>query len=262
MTIVDLSEHFVPSYLCCLEDWSEEMAEAGPHKATWYARMQPKGLGVKLALEGDQVVGMVQYLPVEHAWVEGSGLYFIPCIWVHGYKGKGVGNWQHKGIGRALLGAAEEEARAKGAHGMAAWGLALPFWMKASWFKRQGYRPADRMALQTLLWKPFTPEARPPRWLRKRKEPTAGRDRVEVVAFLSGWCPAYNLTYERARRAAAACGDAVNFVTIDTSERAALLEWGISDALYIDGKPVHTGPPPSYEAMHRRIAKQVRRLRR
>ncbi|MCR4439513.1 MAG: GNAT family N-acetyltransferase [bacterium] len=217
---------------------------------------------MKLALEGDQVVGMVQYLPIEHTWVEGSGLYFIPCIWVHGYKDKGVGNWQHKGIGSALLGAAEEEARAKGAQGTAAWGLALPFWMKASWFKRHGYRPADRMGLQTLLWKPFAPEATPPRWLRKRKEPVAGSDRVEVVAFLSGWCPAYNLTYERARRAAAACGEAVNFVTIDTSERPALLEWGISDALYIDGKRVRTGPPPSYQAICKRMARRVQHLQR
>ncbi len=238
------------------------MREAGSHKATWYARMRHRGLRVKLAVEGEQVVGMVHYLPIEHAWVEGSGLYFIPCIWVHGYKGKGVGDWQGKGIGAALLAAAEDDARARGALGMAAWGLTLPLWLRASWFKKHGYRPADRMDMQTLLWKPFAPAAQPPRWLRRRKKPAGRTDRVEVVAFLSGWCPAYNLSYERARRAAAQFSEAVHFVTVDTSERAALVEWGISDAIYIDGKRLRQGPPPSYESIYKRIAGRARHMRR
>ncbi len=260
MTIRDLAEHDFQSYLCCLEDWSEEIKEAGPHKANWFARMRDKGLRVKVA-EEEQVVGMIQYLPIEQAWVEGAGLYFIPCIWVHGYKGKGVGDRQHRGIGTALLTAAEQDARDRGAFGMAAWGLALPFWMKASWFKKHGYRPADRMDMQTLLWKPFTQHAAPPRWMRAKKTPPANPDRVEVVAFLSGWCPAFNMAFERARRAASQFGDEVQFVWIDTAERGNLLAWGINDALYIDGKRMRTGPPPSYEAISKRIAKRVRRRR-
>jgi GNAT superfamily N-acetyltransferase len=261
MTIRDLCEHDLQSYLCCLEEWSDQMKEAGPHKANWFARLRAKGLGVKIAAEGEHAVGMIQYLPIEHAWVEGSGLYFIPFIWVHGYRGKGVGNWQHQGIGSALLSAAEEDARAKGAQGMAAWGMNLPIWMRASWFKKHGYRPVDRMEMQSLLWKPFTLEATPPRWIRPKRSPPAGTERVQVVAFLSGWCPAFNIVFERARRAAADFGGAVQFVWVDTSERDNLVAWGINDGLYIDGKRMRTGPPPSYEAIHSRIAKRVRRLR-
>ena len=33
---------------------------------------------------------------------------------------------------------------------MAAWGLALPIWMRASWFKKHGYRKADRRGFATL----------------------------------------------------------------------------------------------------------------
>jgi len=47
---------------------------------------------------------------------------------------------QGRGIGSALLEAAENDARELGAKGMAAWGLWLPFWMKASWFKKHGYK--------------------------------------------------------------------------------------------------------------------------
>jgi len=86
-----------------------------------------------------------------------------PCIWVHGHK-QGRGNFQGHGMGSALLDAAEADARALGAKGLAAWGLWLPFWMKASWFKRHGYRKADRQGIAVLLWKPFTGDAQPPRW--------------------------------------------------------------------------------------------------
>ena len=50
-------------------------------------------------------------------------------------------------MGKALLRAAEEDARALGALGMAAWGISLPFWMKASWFRKHGYRKADRQGI-------------------------------------------------------------------------------------------------------------------
>jgi hypothetical protein len=34
MKIEDISPETEPLYFCCLEDWSEEMKEAGDHKAT------------------------------------------------------------------------------------------------------------------------------------------------------------------------------------------------------------------------------------
>jgi hypothetical protein len=47
---------------------------------------------------------------------------------------------------------------------------------------------------------------------------------------------------------------------LDTADRATFLEWGISDALLIDGKEVRTGPPPSYEKLRRLIEKRLKRL--
>ena len=63
MEIIDLEEKYKETYLVCLEDWSDEMKEAGNHKELWYNEMKNKGLGVKLALENEKVVGMIQYLP-------------------------------------------------------------------------------------------------------------------------------------------------------------------------------------------------------
>jgi GNAT superfamily N-acetyltransferase len=220
-----------------------------------------RGLRAKLALDDHGTVGgMIQYSPVEHTHVDGAGLYFVHCIHVHGYR-QGRGNYQKRGMGQALLAAAEEDARALGAKGMAAWGVWLPFWMKASWFKRHGYRKADRQGLAVLLWKPFTSDARPPRWPgqgTQRLEPVPGK--VNLTAFSSGWCMAQNLVYERARRAAAEFRDKVVFQEIDTSTKEAIAAWGVADDVLLDGKKLQKGPPPTYQAIHKAIAKRVARL--
>ncbi len=161
MEIVDLIDEHKASYFLCLEDWSEEMREAGEHKAVWYRKMKDKGLRVKLALDDrGEAGGMIQYVPIEYSTVAGNDLYFINCIWVHGYK-EGRGNFQKQGMGKALLQAAEADVKAKGAKGIAAWGIWLPFWMKASWFKKQGYTRTDRNGIAVLLWKPFNEDAIP-----------------------------------------------------------------------------------------------------
>ena len=69
---------------------SEEIKEAGNHKEIWYNKMRDKGLRVKLALDDSgEVGGMIQYIPIEHSFVEGDALYFINCIWVTVINGEG-----------------------------------------------------------------------------------------------------------------------------------------------------------------------------
>jgi GNAT superfamily N-acetyltransferase len=262
MRVLDLTEEHRSLYFCCLEDWSDEMKEVGDRKECWWRKFSQRGLRVKLAEDDSgKIGGMIQYLPIEHSLAEGQDLYFILCIWVHGHK-QGPGNLQKRGLGRALLQAAEDDARNLGARGMAAWGLWLPVWMKASWFKKQGYRKADRDGIRVLVWKPFIDDAQPPQWIRQQKTPEAVPGQVTVTAFSNGWCQGANLTFERARRASAQFGQEVVFETIDTSERPVFLEWGISDDLFIDGRRFSTGPPLTYEKIIRLIEKCVRRLKR
>lgn len=260
MIVEDLTPEHKKLYFMCLEDWSEEMKEAGGHKEKWYCSMKDKGLRVKLARDDSgNIGGMIQYIPIELSFAAGKELYFVNCIWVHGHK-QGRGNFQKKGLGKALLTAAEEDVRALGAKGIVAWGLILPFWMKASWFKRQGYKAVDRQGIQVLLWKPFTDEAIPPKWIRQQKKPGIVPGKVVVSAFINGWCPAQNITFERAKRASAEFEGKVLFQEYDTSDRKTFNEWGISDALFVDEKEVRTGPPPSYEKIKRLIEKRVRKL--
>jgi GNAT superfamily N-acetyltransferase len=257
MNIVDLTPEYHNTYFHCLEEYSDDMKEAGDNKACWYHKLEQKGLRVKLALDDDgAAVGMIQYLPIEESYIEGTGLYFIPCIWVHGHAG-GPGNRQGKGIGTALLQAAENDALELGARGMAAWGLWLPIWMKASWYKKHGYKKADRDSISVLIWKTFTNDAARPRWIRQKKRVPAGDNKVTVTAFHNGWCQVRNIVFERAKRACADLGDSVRFESIDTSDRETFLEWGISDGIFINGKKVNYGPPLAYEKLRKLIAKRM-----
>ncbi len=85
--------------------------------------MKYKGLKVKFALDDNNVIGgMIQYLPIEHSIFEGENLFTVLCIWVHGHK-QGRGDYRNRGMGKALLKAAEEDSRQLGANGLVTWGL-------------------------------------------------------------------------------------------------------------------------------------------
>ncbi|MDP8206845.1 MAG: GNAT family N-acetyltransferase [Candidatus Electryonea clarkiae] len=261
MQIIDLTEEHEALYFLCLEDWSDEMKESGNRKEAWYNQIKDKGLRVKLALDDKgEVGGMIQYLPIEYSFVHGQDLYVILCVWVHGYK-QGRGDFRRQGMGKALIQAAEQDARDLGAKGIAAWGLGIPVWMKASWFKKFGFKKIDKMGVQVLLWKPFDANAVPPKWIKQEKKPVSNPGKVTVTSFCHGWCPAQNITHERAKRAVECFGEKVDFQDFDTSEETVFEEWGIVDGLFINSKSVRTGPPPSYEKIKKKIKRRVKKLK-
>ena len=118
------------------------------------------------------------------------------------------------------------------------------------------------MGGQVLLWKPFINDAQPPSWIKPKKDMDLGLNAGKVVLtlFKNGWCPAQNLTYERAKRIADEFPDKVEFREIDTFEKEVMRECGISNAFYINDKLVRTGPPPSYKKIRKLVAKKVKRI--
>ena len=114
MKIVDITPETESTYFCCLEEYSEDMKEAGDQKQKWYNYMKDKGLRVKLAQDDNGIIGgMIQYVPIEYSTFTGKNLYVVLCIWVHGHK-EGRGDFRKKGMGKALLKAAEEERKKVG----------------------------------------------------------------------------------------------------------------------------------------------------
>ncbi len=260
MKIIDLSPEHESIYFCCLEDWSDEIKEAGDHKQHWYSKNISNGLRVKLAEDDNgQIGGMIQYIPIEHSFFEGEKLYVILCIWVHGHK-QGRGDFRKKGMGKALLTAAEEDVKKLGGKGVVTWGIVLPFYMRASWFRKRGYKTVDKEGIVRLLWKSFTKDAEPPKIIKRNKKPGKTPEKVNVTFCKHGWCPAMNIAYERAKRATEEINGNINFVEIDTSNKETQREWGIIDGLFVDGKEIRLGPPPSYEKIKKKILKRVRKL--
>jgi hypothetical protein len=182
------------------------------------------------------------------------------CIWIHGHD-EGRGNFQKRGMGTALLKAAEENCRELGAYGLVTWGLIIPVFMRASWFKRQGYKVVDKNGMMRLLWKPFNEKANPPVFIRQKKQPEKGREKVNISIFRNGWCPAMNLVYERSIRASKEFEGKVEIKEYETLNSEIVEEWGITDGLFIDGKEVRTGPPPSYEKIKKKIARRVEKIK-
>ncbi len=262
MKIIDLDKEHEELYFVCLEDWSEEMKESGNHKRRWYEKMKAKGLKVKLALNDDDIVcGMVEYLPAEYAVYDAQGSYFISCIWVHGHK-QGRGDQRKKGYGKALLAAAEEDARAMGAKGIAAQGLTIPVWIPAAFFKKQGYEAADKNGITLLLYKKFDEEAKMPKFLKQDKIPMKGKNKgkVTITFLLNGYCPGRSIVYERALRAVQSFGDRVVLETVDTSDLETFKEWGRQNELFIEDKAISFGPPLPYKKLEKLIAKQIKKL--
>jgi len=261
MKVVDLSKDSERLYFACLQEWSDEIKEQGDRKERWFNKIKDKGLRVKLAVDDHGVIGgMIQYVPIEQSSADGKDLYFVNCIWVHGHK-QGRGDFRGRGMGKALLSAAEQDVRALGRKGLVTWGVSVPAFMRAKWFKKQGYEVVDKDGVAVLMWKPFSSDASPPRWIRKKRGPDTVPGKVAVTVFSNGWCPAQNIVAERARRAAAEFKDKVAFTEIDTSDRRTFLEYGISDSLFVDDKAVRTGPPPSYDKIRKLVMKRVRRLK-
>ena len=260
MKLIDITPETESQYFCCLEEWSEDIKEAGNQKQKWYNQMKEKGLKVKFALDDKDVIGgMIQYIPIEHSMYEGENLYVVLCIWVHGHK-QGRGDYRKRGMGKALLKAAEEDARQLGADGLVTWGLVIPVFMRASWFKKQGYKVVDKTGIMRLLWKPFNEKAIPPKFIKPNKKPVKGEGKVNVTVFRNGWCPNMNIAFERAKRASGEFTGKINLQEFETADRETFREWGISDALYIDGKEMNIGPAPSFEKIRKRIEKRVSKI--
>lgn len=264
ITIENLNDENLLPFCSCLEEWSDEIKEAGDHKQHWVEKMRDRGLGVKMARnEAGEYVGMIQYVPSEYTAVEGEGNYHIHCCWVHAYKGKGVGDWRKRGIGKSLLRAAEEDVRNKGGKSISAWGLGIPVWMRASWYKKQGYKAVDKEGIARLMWKPITEDAIQPHWripVSELKDKSNGS--LRVVSYINGICPAANIGHERIKKVLDGFNGPVNYSVYENNEPADIKKRGISDALYINGRSVSLGPPPKEEKLRKIIEKEIRKLKK
>ena len=135
------------------------------------------------------------------------------------------------------------------------------------WYGRHGYVTADSHTasgafgcpVHDLVWKRFNRKASPPRWIRPKRKLELVPGKVTVTVFNSGWCPSRNYCLEGAKRVARRFDDDVVLQEYDGGSRRIVNAWGITDALFIDGKTYKDQRPERIEAA---IARKVEKLRK
>ncbi len=262
MRLVDVDETTEGTFLRCLHDERPDDPRVVSLRRRWFDAQRGNGLRAKVLVLGTgEVVGLCQYMPIEFTHLEGDDLMAILCIWVHGYDHH-IGDRQGNGYGRLILEAIEEDARASGAGGVAAWGMDFPHWNPVSFYEHLGYERADKDGMAVLVWKRFAETASPPSFLRQARRPEGDPAKVAVRVFLNGWCMGACSQCVTAREAVEGLEDIVDYREIDTSDPDTRRSWGITDGLYVEGEPHRPYEPPcTTEVLRQDILDLVERRR-
>jgi GNAT superfamily N-acetyltransferase len=182
-------EYYVGS--CTHENESAEIDACCKRRLAWLKDNYEYGVRAKAALLDGERVGFIYVIPIEACpWGPlGRDLMAVPCLVAHS-KAK------NRGIGRALLAAAEDEARAQGKKGLVVQAYDHDFWfMPAAYFLKQGYGIAERTGKPAdltadggtksefmILWKTFDESAETPEFLKPDYEygPISGKVVVDL----------------------------------------------------------------------------------
>ncbi len=248
LEIRDLSDETMAAYLCCGSGETPEQVDKETEKRAWTERMIPLGMGAKIAYSEGRSAGFVNYLPIEvaPAPVEGKNALFIMCINVGG-------DWEGKGIGRALVKAVEEQAASSGLGGVATIGTGGH--MPASLYEHLGFQTADRHHDCRLMWKPFG-DTQPPSLVKTTIQPTVGLDAVHVDHVSCSFCNCRDLVTEFLQE----FGDRIVFHEHRLDDRTTMDIHcgGLIDTVYIDGE-LAMNPPIGEDDWRRRITEALQR---
>lgn len=263
MKLLEIDASTEDTYYRCLHDELPADPRVIAMRRAWRAEYQPKGHRARVLIDdADRVVGLTNYIPVEHSPYEGENLMAILCMWIHGYDHL-VGNQQAKGYGRFMLGEIEADARRSGCDGMVVWAKDYDAWNPVSFYEHMGYLRVAQEGLDVLAWKPFNDRAVEPRFLEKKAAAHVTTDdgRVQLTSFSNGWCGGGCQQCVMARDAVAGIEDRVNLVEIYAHEKDDMRRRGESvDVLYVDGEPFRPdGPPASPEELRRELVRRFER---
>ncbi len=223
MRLVDVDEHTEGTFLRCLHDERPDDPRVVELRRRWFDAHRKKGLRAKvLILDSGEIAGLCQYMPIEETHLVGRDMLAILCIWVHGYDHH-IGNRQGSGYGRFILETIEEDARASGVAGIAAWGMDFVHWNPVSFYEHMGYERSDKEGLVVLVWKSLLANATPPKFLQRARALGADKERISVNLFLNGWCMGACQNCVTAREAVAGLEDVVDYQEVDTSNRETML---------------------------------------
>ncbi len=240
-------EYFVST--CSHVNESEEIDQCGQRRLAWIRSMRGQGLRVFTAHGGRKRIGFLYVMPIEVSpWGPiGHDLAVVPCLSV-------VREAQGRGAGRALVEAAEEEARRQGRKGILTTGWHHDFWfMPAAFFERIGYSQVHRRDNEAILWKRFDPLAQPPQFLECSYQFVPMPGKVVIDLFHNTFCETSDIEAQRVREVAADFGDRVVLHEFPAEDREVLLRYQLPRGIFVNGKEIGWG----YEAPKEGIAEAI-----
>jgi GNAT superfamily N-acetyltransferase len=250
--LLEIDESTEDTFFRCLHDEIPADHRVIEMRKVWRAKFQPRGHRAKVLKDDTgQVVGLTNYIPVEHSPYEGRNLMAILCMWIHGYEHL-VGNQQAKGHGRFMLSEIEADARDSGMDGLVVWAKDYDAWNPVGFYEHMGFIRADQDGLDVLAWKPFSEHAKAPAFLKRNtliatEAPNDGR--VPVTLFSNGWCGGGCQLCMTARDVTAELSEEVAFNEVLAWDKDDMRARGESiDMLYVDGQAFRPDGPPATKA--------------
>lgn len=246
---------------------TKERTDSCWRRIPWLREQHRYGLRVKVALIDGRHVGFLYAMPVEIApWgTVGRDLMAIQCLVANKPAGQG--------IGRALMTAAEEEARRQERKGTIVIAYYHDFWfMPAYFFEKCGYSRIGEIAEVTdvgeriylsnkaLLWKVFDDSAEPPRFPKQNYvfKPVAGK--VVIDLFTTRSCLTYDVEAQRVREVADEFGDSVVLREYCADNPKVRDEYGLCRGIFINGKAVGWGAEAPKDNVHAEVEKAKRQI--
>jgi len=262
MEIKNLSEETMMAEACCGEgDLSKKTKlterehirlRAAEIKVEWLKKMIPKGLSAKIAYEGEEAVGFIEYMPIELSkFHKGRDLYIINCMVApHTPPWGGPHRERVPGCGSALVQAMIEDLKGK------CKGIVTPFGFgytedMGGFFAKFGFEESENKGLKMLI-KRFEPVELPsPVKFERKYHYQSVPSKFVIDVFWSSICPIlgpYQLL--NVKDAAKEFGRKVIINDICTDDREILIKYGIDpftswSTIFFDGKPMFGHPGPA-----------------
>lgn len=200
--------------------------------------------------ESGEVTGFVLYYPIEQAPldVDGEGIYVVQCLYVKP-------DYQHKGIGRALIESALADARECGAAGIAAEGFQHDEesgFKPGAFFGHIGMSAVDTRDSGTLYFVSFDEKAQAPRYLEPTDMPkTSPKLKIDILDCRRCYVGISNR--ELVKTVLEGIDNNIDLEVHDQNTRQAIMDKGMSSGIFIDGRLSFFGKRISEEDVWRAI---------
>ncbi|NVM38271.1 MAG: hypothetical protein HWN81_21940 [Candidatus Lokiarchaeota archaeon] len=247
----------------------------------WIKKMMPKGLEILVALEiprqeeihykwvgkmlhsdlavqGQVPMGLLEFIPIEHAIepVEGKNCLLINCMWI-------LPPFWFKGVGKSLILSFIEKAKKYGGASVITYdgdrwfGTSIKY-MPSSFFKKFGFKEVDRDGSRVLLFLDLGSSIKP-KFIFPKFKRTTDNEYLTLDIFSNSQCPWSQYMINTIKNGLEKF-PTLNLNIIRTNERELIEEFGISRGICLN-KMLIFNRMASWEEIKTKIEKLLTQCR-